>query len=1394
MQWALDTLTAYSGAFGFVAVFGTHLSSSQPCICHCDFGPDRGLLDVIQGQLDRCTAAGFAPAPARPSPETGWTAAWCWLLTGLVLGVIVGVLVGSYLALAVVGRLGWHGGGSRAISDRLETHPIVPGDCGLYIIDEEEEDWVSVERVPNRQLDEWLEKKRSGPGRDMWIHPIQRDSAGRRSALLKESVNMFKVPKFEDWPFDGPSAADEVLSEVAKAGLELHLYPTWWESKSGVNPQSSVAREVRLCFDYLRCFQSYDQLNLPALSGVELICRRVIVCQRAVKRNPKNPDSPGFERFLQASFDDSGGLRTSELDKYMAESQKTDATVLKQFRLWQEELEADKKRQAAKPGDRAALSRFQTGAGSPDERRFMVTNAVSALNGLDGFYQLRYLPLSDWFGIPIKITAGEAGISDVYDNVDGQDVWERVEPGERVWSCFCGVAMGWSWGLCICHSALTDGLIVAVGRMMVCSREVAERQLARDGFPAPCLSKGRPVIAPYVDNGGVVCYDVADAKQVYKEMVGELVSRGFTLRDLVEFDEDLDMVGFVLSGSDKCWKRRRSRFWRLYGGVGQLLARGGCAGDVMRVVLGHLVNFFLLSRCCLSILQECYQFVQQNIGRYRRFSATVVSELRACQGALPLAVARLSDPFYEKAFISDSSTHGHALHQGYFSGAELRSVGRWKERWRFADEEKALGLGLEANGPGLDADFDCLGESFDLDEVPRGSPLRPAAVGAAGALPRSVKPEVITGIVPALPDELLDGARWSRVLVGAWGRREAIHMKECRFSLAGLRHAVADPRAPGCQVLSAGDNLSEIMATEEGRAVDHGLNALCRRAAALQLGAEIRWVRRHVESERNPTDADSRLADKGVLKAGEALRPGRLAGRLRAAAASRAAAPAQTAEGKCPSRSRSERQTRRPSGILELFAGCGRLSGACAQDSNEVTRGQELALFSCRLLRACRQRGVMVSVENPASSGIWSYEPLKRELQKCSCSPVRYDACRYGAPFKKPTRFFTNAVSLGALERRCNCRVPHEILEGKVKVECPSGKPSLLSASRATTKLLTTAGLPAPGSTDRGSGEPKADALRSDRARARATRAGGSRKEGCLKSRLISAKTLRVHTEAAKLFYLFCKSVMMPTTTYQELDVAMEQYLHKLYFDGETISGPMYEQNLTWSKTSEFPLTRKALQGYRKSSCSVSRDGAPWECAIFLAGFMARHGTSESVQAAGLTLLMCDTYLRISEAISYVGSGPGPRSFYSLIVAPRELGKPTKAGAYDDTVLVGETAPERSPGNTFPDLTAQKYELIFRRACQALNFGDLKQCPHSLRHGGASVDALNGIDTLTIQKRGRWNVIASCRRYEKKGRILKQLSILGQARVQESADELAWLVSRLPQLLCSVLKDRKNSA
>ena len=74
----------------------------------------------------------------------------------------------------------------------------------------------------------------------------------------------------------------------------------------------------------------------------------------------------------------------------------------------------------------------------------------------------------------------------------------------------------------------------------------------------------------------------------------------------------------------------------------------------------------------------------------------------------------------------------------------------------------------------------------------------------------------------------------------------------------------------------------EVCAYERGRAKDHALNALCRRSAALQLSLNVRRRRRYVETDRNASDGDSRLADRGLLQSGQILSGQRLVAQLAA--------------------------------------------------------------------------------------------------------------------------------------------------------------------------------------------------------------------------------------------------------------------------------------------------------------------------------------------------------------------------------------------------------------------------------------------------------------------------------------------------------------------------------
>ena len=76
--------------------------------------------------------------------------------------------------------------------------------------------------------------------------------------------------------------------------------------------------------------------------------------------------------------------------------------------------------------------------------------------------------------------------------------------------------------------------------------------------------------------------------------------------------------------------------------------------------------------------------------------------------------------------------------------------------------------------------------------------------------------------------------------------------------------------------------MAEVLSFERGRPRDHGLNAYCRQAAGLQIALNVRWRRRYVETDRNASDCDSRLADRGLLQPGQVLSGRRLIAQLAA--------------------------------------------------------------------------------------------------------------------------------------------------------------------------------------------------------------------------------------------------------------------------------------------------------------------------------------------------------------------------------------------------------------------------------------------------------------------------------------------------------------------------------
>ena len=74
--------------------------------------------------------------------------------------------------------------------------------------------------------------------------------------------------------------------------------------------------------------------------------------------------------------------------------------------------------------------------------------------------------------------------------------------------------------------------------------------------------------------------------------------------------------------------------------------------------------------------------------------------------------------------------------------------------------------------------------------------------------------------------------------------------------------------------------MSEILAVEKGRARDYELNSICRQALSLCIACRLTWRRRHIVSEKNLADFDSRLASLSLLRPCEAIGGGEIRKRL----------------------------------------------------------------------------------------------------------------------------------------------------------------------------------------------------------------------------------------------------------------------------------------------------------------------------------------------------------------------------------------------------------------------------------------------------------------------------------------------------------------------------------
>lgn len=522
-----------------------------------------------------------------------------------------------------------------------------------------------------------------------------------------------------------------------------------------------------------------------------------------------------------------------------------------------------------------------------------------------------------------------------------------------VFVCFKGMPMGWSWALYLAQDIVCNQCLIALSG--------GEHQLIRDKHIAPALQPGQCPVGVYVDNVHTFGASRGEASKSMVKIAQRFSELGIPFEvDGVEGHERIDTLGLTFHFSNGVRVTAKAeRAWRLWSATSAILRRRRVSGDVMRVWLGHVNFHFLLCRPLLSTLSASYKFSIAHLGHRFPMWSTVRKEMKLVQNLLLVVEKDLSAPYSGEVHVGDSSDRGYGLLSTHTSLDRVRAEMQFEERWRFIQSSEPLEIDGGFPHP----------EGVPEDDVTFRGSIPKAGVGGQTSYGQlltdklsdskscrrlKVRSKFLLGDSSPTTRSLIripgfseisstwsEEKQWNLIAAKAWKNvHEHINIKEAKVALMGLRRFCRTESNFGHRCLSLCDNQVAVFVFSKGRSGTSSLNNLCRRAAAYQVGCNIRWHVRYIASKDNPADGPSRQFGADLVK-GPKIQDGsnfnsnsphtlHLAFRHSAADSLDAHTSIDSFEqGQCTAEPRRPRRVEDSHGdkcFLELFAGTGNLT------------------------------------------------------------------------------------------------------------------------------------------------------------------------------------------------------------------------------------------------------------------------------------------------------------------------------------------------------------------------------------------------------------------------------------------------------------------------------------
>ncbi|CAE7317147.1 unnamed protein product [Symbiodinium sp. CCMP2592] len=124
--------------------------------------------------------------------------------------------------------------------------------------------------------------------RTLWV---DFDEHGDRFKRWRDVCKESYTPVFSNVPISGPLTALHFITHAERHGADVRQWFQLWCRTKHVEPTDRIYHELMVLTDAIHYAGTHDQVNIPALISLEIVCRRV----QSVVEAHTNPNKPSWE-------------------------------------------------------------------------------------------------------------------------------------------------------------------------------------------------------------------------------------------------------------------------------------------------------------------------------------------------------------------------------------------------------------------------------------------------------------------------------------------------------------------------------------------------------------------------------------------------------------------------------------------------------------------------------------------------------------------------------------------------------------------------------------------------------------------------------------------------------------------------------------------------------------------------------------------------------------------------------------------------------------------------------------------------------------------------------------------------------------------------------------------